>query len=520
MDYLAGGYDEAEPLEDWFARTRPAVAEVPWENQEIVDFLLHLEPVDRAPKNGLSELPDEGWFGGAENARKPQRCPLGVVARDVQRRATMESGEWVFVRDTFPVLLEHWGKQKLAALADASSVTLPVSKLACVARLPWFASRRTVFELRLSTPAGLPAAWEDAWPEGVVATEEDGATRMLFSTELDPEQVFEAMGTLTPRLGARPAGTVLDLCAAPVQYQPDVPEVAGWFWLRGTLGGGKWIITHALPAVSATTLQRAVDLAEEVDQGKRVAVASHAERDVILEWARGNFGPHLAENPPRAGKGALTFARPGHEVRLLGAAAFAVRFSDVWPVLDLAVSANWDEDDEEDGEDLFSMQPVQGALLHTAAGGRRFHQTMALRISEGVEAAVRAQEPALKKAGFSETGDVVCAEFEMLGYRGYRRADGLVVAWFRTAFPDEATCEVVSLFAGDALLLTSANASIKHRASKGVHVQESFGATPAALVALHEGRLAELQAKLGAPRQLPAGVKGLAEVLAVVLDKD
>lgn len=517
MDHLAGGYDAAEPLEDWFVRTRPGLAGMPWEEQETVDFLLHLEPVDAAPKSGLSELPEEGWFGGAENAREPERCPLGLAARDVQRRATAESAGWVYVRDTFAMIREHWGDLEPPALTDAGALTLSPSKLACMARVPWFASRRTVLELRISNPGGAAAIADGAWPENVVATDEDGVTRLLFSAELEPEQVFEVMGALAPCLGVLPVGTLLELCAAPVEYQPVVPEVAGWFWLRGTVDAGDWTVTHALPTVSGAILQAALVLAEEVDQGTRITLASEGEGHAILDWARRNFGPHLAENPPRQGKEAITFAEPGHEVRLLGAAAFAVRFAEVWPVLDLGDTAEWDDDEEDD--DLFSMQPVQGALLHTTAGGRRFHQTMALLISEGVETAVRAQERELKKAGFSESGDVVCNEFEMLGYHGYRRADGLAAAWFRTAYPDEATCEIVSLFAGDALLLTSANANVRHRASKGVHVQESFGAPPAALAALHEARLAELQAKLGAPRELPAGVQGLAEVLAVVLDK-
>jgi hypothetical protein len=60
------------------------------------------------------------------------------------------------------------------------------------------------------------------------------------------------------------------------------------------------------------------------------------------------------------------------------------------------------------------MQPLQGASPYTAPDGRRVHQTMALLISAGVEAAVRAQANELVKAGFAAAGEDMCAESQML----------------------------------------------------------------------------------------------------------
>ena len=99
------------------------------------------------------------------------------------------------------------------------------------------------------------------------------------------------------------------------------------------------------------------------------------------------------------------------------------------------------------------------------------------------------------------------------------RSDNVTVAWFRVSYPDEATCELLSLFDGGALLLTSANSQIKNKASKGIHVQECFDATPAEMVAHHEKRLAELQAQLGTPRGIATGAKSMAATLAVVLEQ-
>ena len=63
MDHLAGGYDKGEAIEDWFARTRSGYKLPDWdadEGHEVVGFLLHLEPIDAAPKKGLSALPENG----------------------------------------------------------------------------------------------------------------------------------------------------------------------------------------------------------------------------------------------------------------------------------------------------------------------------------------------------------------------------------------------------------------------------------------------------------------------------
>ncbi len=153
MDHLAGGYDKGESIEKWFARTRSGLALPDWEEHEPVEFLLHLDPIDAAPKKGLSDLPEDGWFGGAENARKPALCPLGIEAKDVLRRKDSESGEWNYVRDVFPMLAPKWGKAEPGGLTGGGMVALPLNALSRAARISWFGSRQTVMELRLKLTA-------------------------------------------------------------------------------------------------------------------------------------------------------------------------------------------------------------------------------------------------------------------------------------------------------------------------------------------------------------------------------
>lgn len=524
IDHLAGGYDRGEAYDDWFARTRPGQAPPAWdadEGREVVGFLLHLEPIDAAPKNGLSDLPDDGWFGGAENARKPELCPLGLAAKDVQRRVNNESGAWTFVRDTFAMLQPKWGSKTPENLVGGGMVGLPVTRLASAARLAWFASRHAVMELRLQPPTGSRVDLSGDWPEGVVLVEEGATVRVLFSSDLDPVTVMERMAELAPRMAAMPPGTVLDLCAAPVEYMMGTPESNGWLWLRGVVRGDKWSIARALPPVSAEQLESALALASEVESAAGIPVSGQDECNAIVAWAKRNFGDHLKSNPPKAGADAITFKKPGYEVQLVGIAAFATRFGDVWPTWDGGAAADSDDDEDDENDDgMFPTEPIKGALLYTTPAGRTFHQTMALLLSQAIDTEVRAQEKGLKKAGFKEVGDVMCAAFDQIAFHGYARADNTAMAWFRVSYPDQVTCEVVSVFGDGTVLLTSAAGTIENDHGKGAHVRVFPGAAPTELVLHHEKGLAELQAQLGAPRAIGRSVQAMAEVLAAVLAKE
>ena len=132
-----------------------------------------------------------------------------------------------------------------------------------------------------------------------------------------------------------------------------------------------------------------------------------------------------------------------------------------------------------------------------------------------IDAEVRKQEKALRKAGFREAGDVMCEALEKIAFHIYLRADKSAIAWFRVSYPDEVVCEVFSLFPGGQLLLTSQDAMAADNRATGLHVQAMSGASPEELAAAHEKCLSELKGSFGAPREIPSGVKHLAEALAV-----
>jgi len=341
-------YDEDDPYAEQFVgqallpkgRYRAALYSHPYgvngdrdgnppDDRERVDFLLHLEPIGEVPKTGLSALPDDGWFSGAENRRTRSSTPAGLVAADVVRRREDAPGGWTYVREasgTMPAV------ESSPVTGDA--VSLPVDSIGRAARIAWFGSRFIAVDLRLTAPAGLRLDLSGDWPAGVVLVEADGAGRILFDSDIDVSQLLQRLPELAGLLNAQPAGTLLDLNCEPVQEWAGSPDGAGRLALRGELRGGIWRVEAAYPEVDAATLHAALALAAEVE-GQTIAAHDASERDAILGWARRKFGAHLKRNPPKPGVDGIRFARPGHEVALLGIAAFTHRFAGTWPVAPL-----------------------------------------------------------------------------------------------------------------------------------------------------------------------------------------
>lgn len=342
LDHLAGGYGKSEPIESWFARTRPTETRADVSGLELVDFLLHLDPVAEAPRTGLATLPEDGWFGGAEAARKPALCPTGLIALDVQRaRMAGESRpNWTYVRHVFE-RLPSFSRQPVAG----GAVRLPLDALARAARLAWFGSRLTTFELRVSPAAGTPPQTIAPATEGVAIVDEGGVWRILFDVDLPPAELFGTLNELAGPLKAAADGAWLDLCAVVTEslpgYSPDGP---GLLSFGGRVTGSTWNIEEAHPAVDAATLRAAIALAAETE-GSAITVEDANEGEAILAWATRCYGAHLEENPPSLVAGRIQFEQGGHEVALLGVAAFAIRFASTWPHVDIPAP------DEEDGWD-------------------------------------------------------------------------------------------------------------------------------------------------------------------------
>jgi hypothetical protein len=478
LDYLAGGYDKGENFDAWFARTRPGEIYPAADTVEFVDFLLHLEPIAAAPKSGLSVLPEDGWFNGAENARKPERCPLGIAGHEIVRRLGEEApGKWTFVRNVFEPLPPLDRK-----MVKGDAVSLPLNSLARAARIAWFASRFTVVELRLTPPDGASILLDGAWPEGIVGVQEGGVVRLLFDADLDMNTSLKRLPELADRLAAMPEGTVLDLCTHALEFMPGTPEGTGLLSLRGLIRNGAWRIAQAYPEVDAATLGAALSLAAEIEQGATISMRDEAEGNAIRARAKRSFGKHWKDSP-----------------ELLGIAAFAERFSHVWPVTSL--SAQEDEPDDDEGDGLFPTKPIRGAEIFVAPSGRAFHQTMAMLVSEKVGSEIPKRERGLFSSGFKHVGDVVCDAFDNVGVRGYARPGGDVWAFFRVSAPANMELVIFSASAeNDTVTITATEPG-----NAGLNAKE--------LVALHESK------PLGACRPAVLNMRGFAEAYEAFLLK-
>jgi hypothetical protein len=521
LDQLAGGLGKGEPLDEWFARTRPGDARVDVGETELVDFLLHLEPIDAAPKSGLSALPEEGWFGGAENARKPDRCPAGLAARDVISTAREETpGKWMFVRHVFELMPAHVVVQPV----KGDPLTLALDSIGRAVRIAWFGSRLALAELRLTAPAGASIDLDGEWPEGVVGVADGDVVRILFDADLDGREIARRLPPLGPRFAAVPDGTVLEVCCAPVETFPGTPAGAGLVTFRGPIRG-TWTIAHAYPAVNATTLRGALTLAAEVE-GTAITVADVAEGNEILRAAKRYFGHHVEDNPPRFANGVVSFEKAGPEPALIGIPIFATRFGSTWPTAKLSALDDDDDGDDDDdnldeeGDGLFPTTPIKGAEVLTAPSGRAYHATMSMLVSEKIGGEVPKRERPLFSAGFKHVGDVVCSADERLALRGYVKADGHTWAYFRIAAPDRIELELASTFAErDAALVTTGRDGERDDDASATYRQGFAGATAPELIAHHERRLAELTAVLGAPRPTERSLRNLAETLEALAAK-
>ena len=416
--------------------------------EERVDFLLHLEPIDSAPKTGLSKPPDDGWFSGDEN-RRVVNTPAGLPAKDVIRPRDESAGGWTYVWRVFESLPSIERKP-----VKGDAVSLPLASLGHAARLAWYGSRFTMIELRLSAPAGGSLDLSGEWPEHVVAVNENGAGRVFYDNDIDVNDALGRMPQLADRLRRLPAGTVLDICSIAQHQMPGSPDGAGMIFLRGMIRDGAWRIAQAYPEVDAATLQAALKFIAD------------AERDPVKA-----IGP------------------------------FAERFSKTWPTVKLTPIAEETEEDEDEGDGMFPTKPIKGAAVFTAPGGREYHATMALLVSEKVAAEVQKRERALSGAGFMHVGDLVCSANDKVAYRGYAKP-GNVWAYFKVSAPDTVTLHVATSFADDNdsfVTDVGANASFKDALSE------------------HDEMIEVLAEQFGKARPIASTSKNFAETIEAVL---
>jgi len=437
LDKLAGGYEKAERLGAWMRRTRPGVEFPAWVRRlciadpkqdpehesdwkdlpypdsdsqpSFIDFLLHLRPSEAPKKPVAPDGLEGGWFGETTGARKPDRCPLGLMASNVVGYEKEEGGgELEYAQDTTERI------EPLAPVRLAEKVEIGVEKLGEVFGVAWLANPSTLPALRAVLPEGSNYRFAADWPEGLVVFQDNGVVRALptSGSGAGSRKSLDALGASLKDL---PEGTRLELLAAPL-VSPGVPGRPGFQRFRGTVAAGRWTLEEMYPQVPLERLRGALALAADLNSRLDLKVADEAEYEAILKWFRANHGPYAIEdNPPRFDGGALKLRKPQRGLLwLIATAAFAIRFGDAFEVMKLDDDENEKAEAREAERKAYAARaskPIQGARLLEGGAGRVYFQSMALMVSEDLAALIQKRERELLGLKFRHVGDLVCGTF-------------------------------------------------------------------------------------------------------------
>jgi len=364
LDHLAGGYGQAEPAGQWFRRTRPeerfpewlvyrCVAhagndpghEQEWANTSLPDstampeftaFLLHLEPAEASAITTTAK-PERGWLDMNEGARKPERCPLGLLAKNVIGHEQRAGGSWVWPREIFP-LVEGFNSTPMAG----GEVAVPLGQLDDVYRLATFCCFDLLPEIRVILPAGAHFPIEGRWPEGLVAIESEGTIRLLMAPGGGRLRALESLTSALDRLKMLPDGATLELVTLALGHQapPKSARPIGTHRYYGTIRNGTWHIERTFPEVNAETLRAALAVAAESRLCNGFKVRNEDEAKEILQCSEANNGRLLEDNPPFYEGGLIRLREPEpNYYNRVGGAVFTVRHANVWPLVDFSKEA-------------------------------------------------------------------------------------------------------------------------------------------------------------------------------------
>jgi hypothetical protein len=362
LDQLAGGYGQGEPVGQWFRRTRPedpfpewlvyrCVAhsdndpghEQEWANRplpdakatpELISFLLHLEPAEPSAITATAK-PENGWFSVSEGARKPERCPLGLIAKDViGREQRQQEGNWIWPREIFPLVAGF-----NAVPVAGGEVAVPLDQLDDVYRLATFCCFDLLPEIRIVPQPGRHFPIERKWPEGLVAIEAEGTVRLLMAPGGGRLRALQSLSAALDQLKMLPEETTLEMVTSALEHQapPKKTRPIGTHRYYGTIRNGYWHMQSTFPEVNAETLRAALAVAAESRLCNGFKVRDDDEAKEILRCSEANNGSLLEDNPPLYEGGLIRLREPDpNYYNRVGGAVFTVRHANVWPLVDFS----------------------------------------------------------------------------------------------------------------------------------------------------------------------------------------
>lgn len=243
--------------ETWRSPPPPAQPEAP-AAPALVDVVVHLSPLgdtlDPPPLKG-------GWFSFG-TARKPERCPRGLLAQALERETPRPQPAPASLVKTVDVH-GRVADCELVALAGGA-LELPVRDAGLFYLLAYLCQRDVIAELRVDLGG---ESFDVAWPPisaGVHATPTDTGFVVHFEGELEAKQNIRNALLLGPLLERLPAGAVLELSSVKDYLPPGKPRpIEGRLRARGEVREGVWKIGEHFPKLAAAQLAEALELAAQ-----------------------------------------------------------------------------------------------------------------------------------------------------------------------------------------------------------------------------------------------------------------
>lgn len=243
-----------------------------------VDFVVHLTPLAARP---VTEMPKQkgGWFRPPHAPRKPERFPMGLASS-----ATAKRVEAPVAAQPMRVVPEKVFGLPLVAIAGGP-VRLPLGpELALPYWVAMFCNRDVSAEFRVQGAHGF-------------APQVDADTSIRIEVRASGEFIARiddwGLATIRPlhrlcrMLAELPDGATIDFAAA---MRPEPEETAdepfaptpGMHRWRGRVVDGSWTIDEGFPAVDAPTLERALQLAREIDESRPVTVTDAQTAEAVI----------------------------------------------------------------------------------------------------------------------------------------------------------------------------------------------------------------------------------------------
>ena len=335
-----------EPLGSWFRRTS-AGQEMPrwlhnlcvndpdldpghrvkWKRESlrggvpVIDYLLHLEPMPKAPANTVG---GDGFLEAGE-CRQPHPFPLGVAAVGIADEDDLADDEPT--PTPLPVVAAQEAIGPLQPV-QGGPVPVPVAKLARVARIAWLCQPYTHPTVRVTFPVKAPRL-EDI--EDATFKTKGAELSVAFDDTGQPAGAAEPMNALGGRLAGVAEGAIIELELRRLRAAGPL----GAHRYRGTVRNGAWQIDAAYPAVNAVTLAEALALVEALENGRKLLARDEKEAERIEARVRSALADYFGFNVLQRTGAELALKRRdpalfGHVV----ARVFWMRYANVWPLQD------------------------------------------------------------------------------------------------------------------------------------------------------------------------------------------